>query len=79
MLYVLCARLLPQNDPQETPQNHIKNCSPEIRLKASVYQRRRDDNKNKIFAFEGGGGLEGREENRPKTLVFVGNTTTIKF
>ena len=29
-------------------------------------QRRRDDNKNKIFAFWGGGGLGGREENRPK-------------
>ena len=36
-------------------------------------QRRRDENKNKVFAFEGGrGGLGGREENRPKTLVFVG-------
>ena len=43
----------------------------------NVDQRRRDDNKNKIFAFEGGG-LGGREEN-PKTLVFVGNATTIKF
>ena len=26
-----------------------------------------------------GGGLGGREENLPKTLVFVGNATTIKF
>ena len=26
-----------------------------------------------------GGGLGGREENRPKTLVFVGNATPIKF
>ena len=41
-------------------------------------QRRRDDNKNKIFTFEGGG-LGGREENRPKTFVFVGNATTMKF
>ena len=39
-------------------------------------QRRRDDNKNKISAFEGGG-LGGREENRPKTLFFIGNATTI--
>ena len=44
----------------------------------TITQRRRDDNKNKSFAFEGGG-LWGREKNRPKTLVFVGNATTIKF
>ena len=34
-------------------------------------KRRRDDNKNKICAFEGVG-LGAREENRPKTLYFVG-------
>ena len=42
-------------------------------------QRRRDDNKIKFFALEEGGGLGGREENRPKTLVFEGNATTIRF
>ena len=36
------------------------------------FQRRRDDNKNKIFGFFGGGGLGGREENRPKRLYFRG-------
>ena len=35
-----------------------------------VFQRQRDDNKHKIYAFE---------ENRPKTLVFKGNAMTIKF
>ena len=35
-------------------------------------QRRRDDSINKNFAFEGGGGLGGREENRPKNDVFHG-------
>ena len=44
-----------------------------------VSQRRRDDNKNNIFAFEGRGGLGGREENRLKMLVFVRIATTIKF
>ena len=34
-----------------------------------ITQRRRDDNKNKIIAFEGGR-FGGREENRPKTLFF---------
>ena len=43
-------------------------------------QRRRDDNKNRICAFEGGWGIRGGEGNRPKTLFFfVGNATTIKF
>ena len=41
-------------------------------------QRRRDDNKNKMFAFEGGG-LGAERENHPKTLFFTGNATTIKF
>ena len=31
------------------------------------------------FSLFRGGGLGGREENRPKTLLFVGNATTIKF
>ena len=34
--------------------------------------------KIKFSLFEGRG-LGGREENRPKMLVFVGNATTIKF
>ena len=40
--------------------------------------RWRDDNKNKICAFEGGGN-GGREENRPETLFLMGNATTIEF
>ena len=51
------------------------------RLSASICtvwtQRRRDDNKIEFLLLRGG--LRGREENRPKTLVFVGNATTIKF
>ena len=44
-------------------------------------QRKRDDNKNKICAFQGGallwgGGQRGKSS---KTLFFVGNATTIKF
>ena len=35
--------------------------------------------KIKFSLLGGGGGLGGREENRPKTLVLVGNATTIKF
>ena len=31
------------------------------------------------FAILRGVGLRGREENRPKTLFFTGNATTIKF
>ena len=31
------------------------------------------------FSLLRGGGLGGREENRPKTLVLVGNATTIKY
>ena len=31
------------------------------------------------FSLLRGGGLGGREEKCPKTLVFVGNATTIKF
>ena len=40
-----------------------------------VFQRRRDDNKNIICGFErgGGGGIAGREENRPKRF-FSGET-----
>ena len=50
-----------------------------VRFWSAKVQRRRDDNKNKICAFEGVG-LGGREEHRPKMLVFfVGNATTIKF
>ena len=40
---------------------------------AKETQRRRDDNKNKICGFEGGGGgIGGREESRPKHLLFRG-------
>ena len=46
---------------------------------ASLNQRRRDDNKNKICTLEGGGGLGAKSKHRPKTLLFVGNATTIKF
>ena len=46
-------------------------------LDGSSGQRRRDDNKNKICVFEGGGGIGGREENRPKTLFFLGNAMAI--
>ena len=35
--------------------------------------------KIKFSLLRGGGGLGGREENRPKMLVFLGNATTIKF
>ena len=42
-------------------------------------QRRRDDNKNIIFAFWGGGGLGGQRGKTSKTLFFVGNATTINF
>ena len=43
-------------------------------------QRRGDDNKNKIFTFlRGGGGLGGQRGKSSKTLLFVGNATTIKF
>ena len=31
-----------------------------------IMKRKRDDNKNKICAFQGGGGQGGREENCPK-------------
>ena len=31
------------------------------------------------FALLRGVGLGGREENRPKTLIFVGSATAIKF
>ena len=37
-----------------------------------IAQRQRDDNKNKICVFEGGG-IGGREENRSKTLFSLGN------
>ena len=35
--------------------------------------------KIKFAVSRGGGALGEREANRPKTLVFVGNATTIKF
>ena len=37
---------------------------------AANFQRRRDDNKNESFRFLRGGGLGGREENRPKRCFF---------
>ena len=40
-------------------------------------QRKRDDNKNKICAFRGGGGGQGGKLS--KTLFFMGNVMTIKF
>ena len=43
-------------------------------------QKRRDDNKNKMFVFGGGGGsIGGREENRPKTLFFLGKRHDKQF
>ena len=47
--------------------------------KALLNQRRRDDNKNKICSFEGGGVALGAERKSSKTLFFVGNVTTINF
>ena len=44
----------------------------------SISQRRRDDNKNKIFGFWGGGAW-GQRGKSSKTLFFVGNAATIKF
>ena len=41
-------------------------------------QRQRDDNRNKIFAFWGGG-ISGQRGKSSKMLFFVGNSTTIKF
>ena len=38
---------------------------------AHLNQRRRDDNKNKSFAFEGGG-LGAERKNRPKNACFRG-------
>ena len=44
------------------------------------YQRKRDDNKNEICVFRGGGVGQGDREELSKTLFFfVGNATTIKF
>ena len=40
-----------------------------------LHQRRRDDNKNESCVFFGGGGI-GAEENRPITLLFLGNAMT---
>ena len=43
-----------------------------------VHQKKRDDNKNKIFALHGG--LAGRQGGKlSKTLFFMGNVMTIKF
>ena len=42
-------------------------------------QRKRDDNKNKICAFRGGGWAGGQGGKLSKMLFFVGNATTIKF
>ena len=52
------ARKILQENPRQTPQKFI--------------QRKRDDNKNKICAFRGGGGQGGREENCPKRFFFRG-------
>ena len=57
-------------DPSKPLQNNFRNPSnvrdgeTTIKIKCSLLR---------------GGGLGGREENCPKTLVFVGNATTIKF
>ena len=48
-------------------QSHGKSCKV-VGNRFPVSQRRLDDNKNKIFAFEGWGGLGGREEK--SSLVF---------
>ena len=77
-VHYLCAQAnspsFSQNSPS-LPQNSVSSLFPNCALD----QRRRDDKKNKFCVFEGGG-LGGREENRPKTLFFfVGNATTIKF
>ena len=50
----------------------------DLPLESAIRFRRRDDNKNTICVFEGGG-LGVREENRPKTWFFVGSATTIKI
>ena len=42
-------------------------------------QRWRDDNKNKIRALRGGGGIGVREENCPETLFFLRNAMTMKY
>ena len=42
-------------------------------------QRKRDDNKNKICVFGGGGLAGGQRGKLSKTLFFMGNATTIKF
>ena len=50
-----------------------------LREKQNRSQRRRDDNKNKICGFEGGGENWGQRGRSSKTLFSVGNATTIKF
>ena len=47
-------------------------------LASSFQNQRQRDDKNKIFAFEGGGAL-GAERRIVRNAVFVGNATTIKF
>ena len=42
-------------------------------------QRQRDDNKNKICAFEGGGPRGQRGKSSQNSVFFLGNATTIKF
>ena len=44
-----------------------------------IAQRKRDDNKNKICAFQGGGGNWGQRGKSSKTLFFMGDVMTIDF
>ena len=55
-----------------------KDAGGDCAVKQRSFFQRRDDNKNKICTFEGvGRGV--LEDNCPKTLLFLGNATTIKF
>ena len=60
--------LLPStNVPAQAPANHVRNCT----VPVQTFERRRDDNKNKICGFEWGRERGGREENRPKRCSFL--------
>ena len=43
-----------------------------VRFWCAKFQRRRDDNKNKVFAFQGGGGPWGQRGKLSKNAVFRG-------
>ena len=73
--YYCCAKANSPSFSQNSPS------LPKDSVNSSFRQRRRDDNINKTRVFWGGGGhwAPGREENRPKTLFFLRNATTIKY